>query len=39
MSALLRLRKGHDWEALDRLHQKGLISEVKRNLCFFARRA
>jgi hypothetical protein len=24
-----RAWKGHDWEALDRLHQKGLISDPK----------
>ena len=25
--AFTRAWKGHDWEALDRLHQKGLISD------------
>lgn len=27
--AFTRAWKGHDWEALDRLHQKGLISDPK----------
>ena len=27
--AFIRAWKGHDWEALDRLHQKGLISDPK----------
>ena len=26
---LVRAWKGHDWDALDRLHQKGLISDPK----------
>ena len=27
--AATRAWKGHDWDALDRLHQKGLISDPK----------
>jgi hypothetical protein len=27
--AVARAWKGHDWEALDRLHQKGLIADPK----------
>ncbi|MGB8352565.1 MAG: DUF6429 family protein [Chthoniobacteraceae bacterium] len=27
--AITRAWKGHDWEALDRLHEKGLISDPK----------
>jgi len=27
--AVMRAWKGHDWEALERLHQKGLISDPK----------
>ncbi|MCX6922695.1 MAG: DUF6429 family protein [Verrucomicrobia bacterium] len=27
--AFTRTWKGHDWEALHRLHQKGLISDLK----------
>lgn len=27
--AVTRAWKGHDWEALNRLHQKGLISDPK----------
>ncbi|MBU6402285.1 MAG: hypothetical protein KGS61_18355 [Verrucomicrobia bacterium] len=27
--AVTRAWKGHDWDALDRLHQKGLISDPK----------
>ena len=27
--AFTRAWKGHDWDALDRLHQKGLISDPK----------
>ena len=26
---IVRAWKGHDWDALDRLHQKGLISDPK----------
>jgi len=29
--AFTRAWKGHDWEALDRLHQKGFISDPKNN--------
>jgi len=28
--ALTRAWKGHDWEALDRLHKKSLISDPKK---------
>lgn len=28
--ALTRAWKGHDWDALDRLHKKGLISDPKK---------
>ncbi len=28
--AFTRSWKGHDWDALDRLHKKGLISDPKR---------
>ena len=33
---VVRAWKGHDWDALDRLHQKGLISDPKskaKSLC------
>ena len=28
--AVTRAWKGHDWDALDRLHKKGLISDPKK---------
>ena len=29
--AFTRAWKGHDWDALNRLHKKGLISDPKKN--------